>query len=101
MPLEINTLNPNQAKVLDSRSSAKRADKGGGESDSPRAAGSETVSLTGTAAKLQQIASQMAGLPQVDSDRVEAIKQAVNEGSYQVDAERVARKMIDFEREVV
>jgi negative regulator of flagellin synthesis FlgM len=34
----------------------------------------------------------------VDVDRINAVKQALAEGSYQIDAEKIAQKMIEFEK---
>lgn len=34
----------------------------------------------------------------VDVDRINAVKQALAEGSYRIDAEKIAQKMIEFEK---
>jgi len=57
----------------------------------------DTVSLTETSAQLRSLESSLASLPVVDTQRVESIKQAIADGSYQVDAQTVADKLIDFE----
>ncbi len=62
--------------------------------------GSDKVSLTHTAAKLKDIEKRLAGESPVDSDRVNAMKSAIANGDYRVNAERVADKMIDFESEL-
>ncbi|EEF79375.1 hypothetical protein MDMS009_1962 [Methylophaga thiooxydans DMS010] len=40
---------------------------------------------------------KLTGVPEVDTARVEAIKQSIEDGSYQIDSQELARKMIDFE----
>ena len=55
------------------------------------------VSLTDTAAKLQRLEAQIANQPVVDTQRVESVKKAIADGSFKVDANRIADKMADFE----
>mgnify|MGYP002713187021 CR=1 FL=1 len=57
----------------------------------------DTVSLTDTATNLQKINKEINELPVVDSQRVEAIRQAIASGSYEVDLQRTAEKMVGFE----
>jgi Anti-sigma-28 factor, FlgM len=47
--------------------------------------------------KLQEFINALLRLPVIDFDRVEAIRQAVADGTYQVDTERTAAKLIQFE----
>jgi len=58
----------------------------------------DQVSLTPEARKLQTLEAQLAEQPVVDSKRVDAIKEALANGSYDIDAERVAGKMMSLER---
>ncbi len=57
----------------------------------------DTVSLTDTAARLQGLETTLAQLPVVDSQRVETIQRAIEEGTFEVNAERIATKMLGFE----
>jgi len=57
----------------------------------------QDVRLTDTAASLQRLEARIASQPVVDAQRVESVKQAIADGSFQVDASRVARKMAEFE----
>lgn len=60
-------------------------------------ASSDSVSLTDTAARLRKLESSLAQMPEVDSERVASIKQAIADGSYQVDAGNIADKLLNFE----
>ena len=63
-----------------------------------RSATRDTVSLTGTAQHLRNIEHSLASQPVVDTQRVEATRQAIENGSYQIDPSRIASKMISLER---
>jgi negative regulator of flagellin synthesis FlgM len=55
------------------------------------------VTLTTSARSLQKLSDAVAQAPVVDSAKVSAIKQALANGTYQVDSARVADKMLQFE----
>ena len=67
-----------------------------GESERPATA-ADKISLTDTLSRLQKLEQRLADLPVVDSQRVEALKKAIAEGSYKVDAERVAQELLALE----
>lgn len=57
----------------------------------------DVVALTTTTQEIKKaFGSSPASL--VDIDRVNSIKKALADGSYQIDAEKVAKKLIDFEK---
>ena len=66
----------------------------------PAASASQTgdhVTLTTSARSLQKLSDAVAQAPVVNSAKVSSIKQALANGTYQIDSPRVADKMIQFE----
>jgi negative regulator of flagellin synthesis FlgM len=77
------------ADKTQSDSTAKAAQTSGSTAD--------TVTLTGSAITLQKLSEAVAAAPVVNSQKVAAVKQSVQDGTYQVDSGRVADKLIQFE----
>lgn len=59
----------------------------------------DSVTLTGAARQLQKLAEAVAAAPATDAERVASVKRAVDSGTYEVNAERVAAKIIAASRE--
>lgn len=61
---------------------------------------SSQVRLTDTATSLKQVEARIADLPNVDRARVDAVRQRVESGAYQVNAGRLADRLLAFERDL-
>jgi len=79
-----------------------RENRDGAKADGVQAAAPQTdkVSLTDTATQLQSLQQTLADAPVVNNERVEALRAAVADGSYQVDAAELAQNMINFESQL-
>ncbi|MGX9417158.1 flagellar biosynthesis anti-sigma factor FlgM [Vibrio sp. RC27] len=60
----------------------------------------DAVSISDQGKAIGQMSSQLAATPAFDNSKVQAIKEAIANGSYVVDAEKLADNMIRFENEL-
>lgn len=65
------------------------------------ASASEQVELSALAAGLQEASAALADAPVVDAARVAEIKQAISEGRFQINPERVADGLIESVRQML
>lgn len=89
------------APVKGTKGNAVVADKASGEASAAAAVSSpagDQVTLTPSARALQKVEEAVAKAPVIDAAKVAAVKQAVDSGTYHVDAGRVADKLLQFER---
>ncbi|WP_045727463.1 flagellar biosynthesis anti-sigma factor FlgM [Xanthomonas sp. GPE 39] len=77
---------------------------GASEEDQSRAVGAtaatDSLRLTGEASGLQNIQRKLAAAPAVDTQRVEAVRSALQNGSYKINPEAIASRMIDMDRQL-
>lgn len=57
----------------------------------------DTVELSDTVKVMQAADAKIANTPDIDSQRVATLKAAIDNGSYKIDSERIAEKMINFD----
>ncbi len=88
---QIGVTTPSNVKSRDNRQDEKAS---GVQVDSAR---TDTVSLTDKATQLQSLQQALADAPVVNSDKVSALRAAIADGSYTVDAKELAQNMINFE----
>lgn len=60
----------------------------------------ESVNLSSQAKNLKQLEQSLDSYPEVDDQRIEQIKAALADGSYKIDAEKVAQKMLDMDNSI-
>lgn len=65
----------------------------------PTSGGSDSVELTHKAQQLLRLEEKLAEFPAVDSQRVDAIRTAIADGTYQVDADVIAQRMLAAQAE--
>lgn len=90
-PTKASSLNSAQTSAHDSakQSTLEQANRPASSGDS--------VQLSKNARQLQSVSEKMAEMPSVNSEKVAQLKQAIAEGSYQVDSQRVASKLLGLE----
>lgn len=59
----------------------------------------DKVSISSQAKVLSDLESKLSQLPDVDMERVDKLKQAIADGSYQVNEQSVADKMLNADRD--
>ncbi|MFW5426328.1 MAG: flagellar biosynthesis anti-sigma factor FlgM [Methylophagaceae bacterium] len=99
---EINNIKTTAQSGLNSSKIAENGSRDGDKSQSVQAVttGTDTVSLTNEATQLQSIQKTLEDTPIVNSERVEALRAAIADGSYTVDAVELAQNIIDFETQL-
>jgi negative regulator of flagellin synthesis FlgM len=65
------------------------------------AAASDTVSITQSGLLMSKLEEHVQSTPVVDHERVAAIKDSLASGTYEIDDQRVADKLLRFERNVL
>lgn len=59
----------------------------------------DTLTLTDKVAQLIELQDSLAKVPDVNNEKVEAIKQALADGAYEIDASALAENLLKAERE--
>ncbi|NOQ93846.1 MAG: flagellar biosynthesis anti-sigma factor FlgM [Methylophaga sp.] len=102
---EINNIkNAGQSGLNSTRNVSARensgSDKAADVQSSANPVRTDTVSLTDTATQLRSLQQTLSDTPVVNNERVEALRAAIADGSYQVDATELAQNMINFESQL-
>lgn len=61
------------------------------------ASATDQVKLSASGKSIQQIEAEIRDMPEVDDATVDRIRSAIENGSYKIDYNRLAGKMLDFE----
>ncbi len=99
MAIDLTGSSARQALIARDRVSTQSSNGGAAPvtSSNTRTAPQDTVELSETAKVLKAADAKIANTPDVDTDKVARIKAALDNGSYSIDSQRVAEKMMSFE----
>lgn len=75
--------------------------KATGKSAGPGASGGDSLTLTDSSTRIRALESQIASVDITDTGRIESVKAALADGSFAVDAEVVADRLIDHTKETL
>ncbi|MEO1079326.1 MAG: flagellar biosynthesis anti-sigma factor FlgM [Pseudomonadota bacterium] len=71
-----------------------------GAGDAESAGRGESVSFTQTASDLLSLETQLRELPGIDQARVDRIRSAIDNGSFEIDTDRIVDNLLRSEREL-
>ncbi|VAW54159.1 hypothetical protein MNBD_GAMMA05-1529 [hydrothermal vent metagenome] len=98
MPIDINGISPNKIHGPPDESQVKQnAQKQPVKSETGQSSTADTISLSDSAVSLGKLNNAVETSPVIDTQRVEQMKKAIADGSFKVDVEKVADKMMKFE----
>ncbi|UYB50463.1 flagellar biosynthesis anti-sigma factor FlgM [Xanthomonas sp. AM6] len=94
---------PSQAALRTTSVSTKAA-SGASEDGQARAvdatAAADSLRLTGEASGLQTLQRELSTAPAVDSNRVESVRNALQNGSYKINPDVIANRMLDLDQQL-
>jgi negative regulator of flagellin synthesis FlgM len=88
------------ARRTEAAKPASKEAKGSAGTDAVASSG-DTVNITRSGLLMSKLEEVVQRAPVVDAERVAAIKDALAAGSYEIDDQRVADKLLKFERDVL
>lgn len=100
MAIEINNLTNTPSPVTEAGAQARPAPQPAADkaTAAPQGPSADQVSLTPTAQQLRGLEQQIADQPVVDTQKVNAVKEALASGSFEIDPSRIADKMMSLEK---
>lgn len=98
MSIEINGITPKTVQGPAEDAAVERpVDQTPGQQESGRSSTADTVVISDNAAQLEKVNKSVTTSPVVDTQRVEEVRQAIANGTHEVDPVRVAEKLMQFE----
>ncbi len=97
MVLDIRSLVPGHTKASVGKASRSKSKDNDVSTSSNQDDADDSVSITSHASQISSLVQQMKAAPVLDPDRVSPVKDKLNKGEYEIEYERVANKMLDFE----
>ncbi|WP_293717052.1 MULTISPECIES: flagellar biosynthesis anti-sigma factor FlgM [unclassified Stenotrophomonas] len=71
-----------------------------GEAKAQAVASADSVRLTGEATQLQAVQRELSAAPAIDPARVQAVREALENGSYKINPDAIASRMLDLDQQL-
>ncbi|WP_305805165.1 flagellar biosynthesis anti-sigma factor FlgM [Stenotrophomonas sp. YIM B06876] len=71
-----------------------------GEARTQPVQAADSVRLTGEATNLQALQRQLSAAPAIDSARVDAVRESLQNGSYRINPQAIAARMLDLDQQL-
>ena len=98
MSIDINGISPSRAHTsIDESQLKQQVEQQPANTETGKSSTVDTVSISDNAAQLGKLGNAVDTAPVVDMQRVEQVRQAISDGTYEVDATKVADKLMQFE----
>lgn len=102
MAIEINNVSTTPSQLTEAGAQARPAPQPAADKTADRPAtptpNADQVSLTPTAQQLRGLEQRIAEQPVVDTQKVNSVKEALASGSFEIDPNRIAGKMMSLEK---
>ena len=106
MSVDFNGIGPGQVNTqrttADKPAGNQSTQPAGAEQAKSQAQGArgENVSLSSQAKNLKQLEQKLGDYPEMDDDRIAEIRSALENGTYKIDAEKLAQKMLEMDESI-
>ena len=106
MSVDLNGIGPGQVNTqrttADKTSGTQNTQPAPSEQGKTPAQGTrgDSVSLSNQAKNLKQLEQKLGDYPEMDDDRIAEIRSALENGTYKIDAEKLAQKMLEMDESI-
>ena len=94
----INNINRPPTDALNSGNNKAKTQASSDSSVETRTSSEDTVSLSAESGQVRSLQQQLDAVPEVNIEKVEAIKREIARGNYPLDPERIAENLINLEK---
>lgn len=101
MTSPINNINRSSTDALSSSTSKTRSKESAESKPTTSAPTADTVSLSEETVHIRELQQKLDSISEVDSEKVEAIKQEIAKGNYPIDSNKIAANLIDLEKALI
>jgi negative regulator of flagellin synthesis FlgM len=104
MSVDLNGIGQGQVNTprttADKASGAKNPQPVADQQAKTQGARGEHVSLSNQAKSLKQLEQKLGDYPEMDDERISEIRSALENGTYKIDAEKLAQKMLEMDNSI-